>query len=125
MPLDRLLRTTTCLVTALMTAACAGGSPSAPSLTTPSAPAAAAMAPLKVQVDSVCAGRESNITVFVDAERIGVTNPGEPGVSRMVTVGSHQLSAVSERGTMWGPFPTTVGAAGQLERLGCTSFDAL
>jgi hypothetical protein len=125
MPVDRRILSTACVMTALTMAACAGGSPSAASLTAPSAPVASALAPLKVQVDSVCAGRESNITVFVDAERIGVTNPGEPGVSRMVTVGSHQLSALSERGTMWGPFPTSVGAAGKLERLGCVTFDAL
>jgi hypothetical protein len=125
MPGDRLVVITAWSVASLTVSACAGGSPSVPSVTAPSAPPAAVTAPLKVQVDAVCAGRELNITVFVDAERIGVTNPGEPGLSRMVTVGAHQLSAVSERGTMWGPFPTTVGAGGQLERLGCTSFDAL
>jgi hypothetical protein len=69
---------------------------------------AAATAPLNVQVDKLCSGQESQIRVFVDLEPIGVTNPGESGVSRMVTVGQHQLSAISQRGTQWGPFPTTV-----------------
>jgi hypothetical protein len=76
-------------------------------------------APLMIEVDKMCAGQESNIRVFIDAVQVGVTNPGEPGVSRLVTVGPHQLSARSDRGTLWGPFPTLVAAAGQLERLGC------
>ena len=63
--------------------------------------------------------------VIVDAVQVGVTNPGEQGVSRMVTVGEHQLSAISNRGTQWGPFPTTVSAAGRLERLGCMPADGL
>jgi hypothetical protein len=82
-------------------------------------------APLTVQVDQICAGRESNIKVLVDFVQIGVTNPGEPGVSLMVTVGGHQLSAVSQRGTLWGPFPAAVPAGGSIERLGCMPADAI
>lgn len=33
--------------------------------------------------------------------------------------------AVSQRGTQWGPFPTTVTAGGRVERLGCMPADAL
>ena len=82
-------------------------------------------APLTVQVDQICAGRESNIKVLVDSVQIGVTNPGDPGVSLMVTIGDHQLSAVSQRGTLWGPFPALVPAAGSIERLGCMPADAI
>ena len=111
-----------------MLSACAGDSrggagPVGP--TTLSSLPAALLATLNVQVDNVCAGRESNIRVFVDATLIGVTNPGEPGVSGTVTLGDHQLSAVSQRGTRWGPFPTTVTAGGTLERLGCMPADAI
>jgi len=82
-------------------------------------------APLTVQVDQICAGRESNIKVLVDSVQIGVTNPGDPGVSLMVTIGDHQLSAVSQRGTLWGPFPALVPAGGSIERLGCMPADAI
>ena len=82
-------------------------------------------APLTIEVDNVCAGQESNIRIFIDAVQVGVTNPGEPGVSRLVTVGSHLLSARSDRGTMWGPFPTLVAAAGQVDRLGCMPVSGL
>jgi hypothetical protein len=57
--------------------------------------------------------------------QIGETNPGEPGISSIVTVGAHQLSAVSQRGTLWGPFPATVPAGGSIERLGCMPADAI
>jgi hypothetical protein len=108
----------TFVVTSIFASACGGDrqtvmSPAAPSLDV------GLTAPLKIEVDKVCAGQESNIRVFIDAVEVGVTNPGEPGVSRLVTVGSHQLSARSDRGTLWGPYPTLVAAAGQLERLGC------
>jgi hypothetical protein len=115
----------TCVITSMLASACAGDrqtmtSPAAPTLETVGPTAA-----LMVEVDKMCAGQETNIRVFIDAVQVGVTNPGEPGVSRLVTVGSHQLSARSERGTMWGPFPTLVAAAGQLERLGCMPADGL
>ncbi len=80
---------------------------------------------LLVQVDQLCVGRETDIRVFVDYVPIGVTNPGETGVSRMVAIGEHQLSAVSQEGTLWGPFPTTVLPDGRLERLGCMPPDAI
>lgn len=89
----------------------------------PAEPSATAL--LRVQVDNVCAGRESDIRVFVDSAPIGVTNPGQPGVSRVVAVGEHELSAVSQRGTLWGPFPTNVSNDGRLERLGCMPPDAI
>jgi hypothetical protein len=115
----------TCVITSMLASACAGDrqtmtSPAAPTLET-----AGPTAALMVEVDKICAGQEANIRVFIDAVPVGVTNPGEPGVSRLVTVGPHQLSARSERGTMWGPFPTLVAAAGQLERLGCMPADGL
>ena len=50
---------------------------------------------------------------------------GEPGVFQLVSVGEHQLSAVSQRGARWGPFPTTVAEGGTLERLGCMPADAI
>ena len=107
----------------LIASGCAGGAgPIAPTVSL--APATPTV-PLVVQVDNVCAGRESNIKVFVDSVQIGVTNPGESGVSWMVTVGDHQLSAVSQRGTLWGPFPATVPAGGSIERLGCMPADAI
>jgi hypothetical protein len=91
-----------------------------PSATGPTASSPApATAPLTVLVDRNCQGQESQIRVYVDLQPIGLTNPGEMGVSQMVTVGQHQLSAISQRGTQWGPFPTTVSADGQIERLGC------
>ena len=115
----------TFVILSMFASACAGDrqtvmSPAAPTLET-----VMPTASLMVEVDKVCAGQETNIRVFIDAVQVGVTNPGEPGVSRVVTVGSHQLSARSERGTMWGPFPTLVAAAGQLERLGCMPADGL
>ena len=127
MPRRTVFPATSFLAAALIVSSCAGDAPSgagpiAPtSLPTP--PVATAM--LRVQVDTICTGRESNIREFVDLVPIGVTNPGEPGVSQMVTVGDHQLSAVSQRGTQWGPFPTTVTAGGDLERLGCMPADAI
>jgi hypothetical protein len=123
MPVQRLLPAAAFLVTVLVSASCARGSasPGAPSvLSTPES-----TAPLTVQVDQICAGREANIKVLVDFVQIGVTNPGDPGVSLMVTVGDHQLSAVSQRGTLWGPFPATVPAGGSIERLGCMPADAI
>ena len=85
----------------------------------------AATAPLMIQVDTICAGRESEIRVYVDLVLVGVTNPGEAGVSETVTVGEHQLSAISQRGTLWGPFPTTVAAGGRMERLGCVPAEGI
>jgi hypothetical protein len=123
MPVHRFLSAAASLVAALIVTACAPGasSPAAPSaLATPEP-----TAPLVVQVDEICAGRESNIRVLVDSVQIGVTNPGDPGVSLMVAVGAHQLSAVSQRGTLWGPFPATVPAGGRVERLGCMPADAI
>ena len=121
MPVHRTFRTITCLAGSVMLSACAG--PALPT-TVPASPTGP-VALLVIQVDSICAGRESNIRVFVDAALIGVTNPGEPGVSGTVTLGDHQLSAVSQRGTKWGPFPATVTAAGSVERLGCMPADAI
>ncbi len=127
MPARRTLFTTTCLAATLMLTACAGdahngASPVAPTVTIG---APASTAPLSVQVDKICAGREMEIRVFIDAVSIGVTNPGEPGVTRVVTVGEHTVAAISQRGTQWGPFPTTVAAGGLVERLGCMPADAL
>ena len=111
-----------------MASACAGDAPNGAgplSPTTLTATQAIPMATLTVQVDTICAGRESNIHVFVDLVSIGVTNPGEPGVTAMPPIGAHQLSAVSQRGTRWGPFPTTVTADGGVERLGCMPADGI
>lgn len=121
MPAHRPLLTLVAVLSSVVLGACSGAStaPSAAATTVLASPAGAATAPLMVQVDKVCAGQESNITVFVDAVQVGVTNPGDPGVSRMVTVGEHQLSAISQRGTQWGPFPTIVNPGGRVERLGC------
>jgi hypothetical protein len=124
MPSHRLL-TCVVLVSSLGLAACANSGGESSALAPTAVPSGAVTAPLQVQVDSVCSGQESEIRVFVDREPIGVTNPGEPGVSRIVSVGEHQLSAISQRGTQWGPFPTTVGAAGRVERLGCMPAAAL
>ena len=127
MPVARPFLPTFCLAGAVVVSACAGDSrgagPTSP--TTVASPPTAPVALLVIQVDSICAGRESDIRVFVDAALIGVTNPGEPGVSGTVTLGDHQLSAVSQRGTKWGPFPATVTAAGSIERIGCMPADAL
>ena len=124
MPGFRPLFTTAALAIVLISPGCAdgGGSLIAPSALSTPAPATA---PLTVQVDQICAGRESNVRVLIDFVQIGETNPGEPGVSLMVTVGDHQLSAVSQRGTLWGPFPATVPAGGSIERLGCMPADAI
>jgi hypothetical protein len=125
MPVHRTLVAAASLAGSIILSACAGDPHSAASLTAPTAQSAAATAPLSVQVDAICAGRESNIAVYVDAVQVGVTNPGEPGVSRMVTVGEHQLSAISQRGTQWGPYSTTVAASGRVERLGCMPVNGL
>lgn len=126
MSIPRSLLTIVCVASFALTA-CAGGSQIGASSTAPSAVGAAPIqtAPLTVQVDRVCAGRESDIRVFVDQAPIGVTNPGDAGLSRMVTVGEHQLSAISQRGTQWGPFSTAVDAAGRVERLGCLPSDGI
>ena len=125
MPSHRLLLTFVALVSSLGLPACANSAREGSALAPTAVPAAALTAPLQVQVDSVCRGQESQIRVFVDREPIGVTNPGDSGVSRMVTVGEHRLSAISQRGTQWGPFPTTVNPGGRVERLGCMPADAL
>ena len=106
---------------AWLVSAC-GNAPAAPT-PMPAEPSVNAL--LLVQVDGLCEGRESDIRVFVDSVPIGVTNPGQPGVSRMVPVGEHELSAVSRRGTLWGPFPTRVSNDGRVERLGCMPPDAI
>lgn len=126
MPVHRLLVTPVCIVCTLTLAACAGDArvgPTSPTLL--AAPQGGPTARLTVQVDAICAGRESNIRVFVDLVSIGVTNPGDPGLSQMVAIGDHQLSAVSQRGTRWGPFPTTVIPGGRVERLGCMPADGI
>ena len=115
----------TIVVTSMLASACGGDRQTVMGPAAPTLDVVGLTAPLLIEVDKVCAGQESNIRVFIDAVQVGVTNPGEPGVSRLVTVGSHQLSARSDRGTMWGPFPTLVAAAGQLERLGCMPASAL
>jgi hypothetical protein len=125
MPGHRTLVTVACVACSIIVSACAGDPQHTASLTAPTLQASSATAPLMVQVDKVCAGRESEIRVFVDALPIGVTNPGEPGVSRMVTIGDHLLSAISKRGTLWGPYPAGVTAAGRVERLGCLPPDAI
>ncbi len=116
-------RAVAALLIALIASAC-GNAPDAPT-PLPAAASATASALLLVQVDKLCVGRETDIRVFVDYVPIGVTNPGETGVSRMVAIGEHQLSAVSQEGTLWGPFPTTVLPDGRLERLGCMPPDAI
>ena len=108
MPVHRPFLATVCLAGSLGLSGCAGGAQNTGSLTAPTALTTAA---LVVQVDAICSGQESNIRVYIDLVPIGVTNPGDPGVSETVTIGEHQLSAVSQRGTMWGPFPTTVVAS--------------
>ena len=105
MPGPRTLIIAACLTASVVVSACAGGTQNSASLTAPTAQTTIATAPLSVQV--------------------GVTNPGEPGVSRLVAVGEHQLSAISQRGTQWGPFRTTVTADGRVERLGCMPANGL
>jgi hypothetical protein len=118
-------RAVAALLIALIASAC-GNAPDAPTpLPAAASATASATALLLVQVDKLCVGRETDIRVFVDYVPIGVTNPGETGVSRMVAIGEHQLSAVSQEGTLWGPFPTTVLPDGRLERLGCMPPDAI
>jgi hypothetical protein len=125
MPGHRTFVTVACFACSIALSACAGDPQHTVSPTAPTLQATSATAPLMVQVDKICAGQESEIRVFVDALPIGVTNPGEDGVSRMVTIGDHLLSAVSQRGTLWGPYPARVTAAGRVERLGCLPPDAL
>jgi hypothetical protein len=120
MPIHRALLIAFSLAGSLLTAACGGGAADA----SPIAPGAVLVssrevAPLTVQVDRICDGQESQIRVFIDAQSIGMTNPGEAGVRVLVTVGEHKLSAISQRGTQWGPYPTVVTSDGDLERLGC------
>jgi hypothetical protein len=115
------IRAVAAFLAALFALAC-GNAPGAP---TPLATTPITTALLRVQVDTLCAGRETDIRVFVDHVPIGVTNPGQAGVSRMVAIGEHQLSAASQEGTLWGPFPTTVEPDGRLERLGCMPPDAI
>jgi len=110
------------VVLALFFVSACGTAPIAP---TPALAEPSPTALLRVQVDSLCAGRESDIRVFVDSVQIGVTNPGQDGVSRTVTVGEHELSAVSQRRTLWGPFPIHVSNDGGLERLGCLPPDGI
>jgi hypothetical protein len=119
------IRTPTRAVAAVLTAVFASACGNAPGAPTPLPTTPAATALLMVQVDKVCEGRESDIRVFVDHVPIGVTNPGQAGVSLTVAIGEHQLSAVSQEGTLWGPFPTTVLPDGRLERLGCMPPDAI
>ncbi len=127
MPVRRTLLTIVCLAISLLLTACVGDAHNGAGPVAPAAATAAPFptAPLSVQVDKICAGREMEIRVFIDAVPIGVTNPGEPGVTRVVTVGEHTVAAISQRGTEWGPFPTTVAAGGLVERLGCMPADAL
>jgi hypothetical protein len=115
----------TASLAAMLALSACGQNGAGPMTPTPFQASSAITAPLTVQVDEICAGRESNIKVLVDFVQIGVTDPGTPGVSSMVTVGDHQLSAVSQRGTLWGPFPATVPAGGSIERLGCMPADAI
>lgn len=125
MPAHRPLLAIVAVISSLVLSACANAAGDRSVIAPTALQAPPATAPLNVQVDALCSGQESQIRVFVDREPIGVTNPGEPGVSRMVTVGEHQLSAISQRGTQWGPFPTTVNPGGRVERLGCMPADAL
>jgi hypothetical protein len=113
------------VLAAMLALSACGQNGAAPLTPTPLQASSEITAPLTVQVDQICAGRESNIKVLVDFVQIGVTNPGDPGVSLTVTVGEHQLSAVSQRGTLWGPFSATVPAGGSIERLGCMPPDAI
>jgi hypothetical protein len=115
----------TASLAAMLALSACGQNGAGPATPTPFQASSEITAPLTVQVDEICAGRESNIKVLVDFVQIGVTDPGTPGVSLMVTVGDHQLSAVSQRGTLWGPFPATVPAGGSIERLGCMPADAI
>jgi hypothetical protein len=67
MPESRPLLTTACLTACLILSACAGDPGGAASATAPTAVVIpAATASLVVQVDKICAGRESNVRVFVD-----------------------------------------------------------
>ena len=127
MPVRRTFLTIAGLAISLPLTACVGvahngAGPVAPTIDTA---IPAPTAPLSVQVAKICAGREMEIRVFIDAVSIGVTNPGDPGVTRVVTVGEHTVAAITQRGTEWGPFPTTVAAGGLVERLGCMPSDAL
>jgi hypothetical protein len=124
MPTHRLL-VTTAVASSFALSACAGAAGDGSVIAPTASQTPAVTAPLNVQVDKLCSGQESQIRVFVDREPIGVTNPGESGVSSIVTVGEHQLSAISQRGTQWGPFPITVNSGGRVERLGCMPADAL
>jgi hypothetical protein len=80
-------------------------------------------APLTVQVDQVCAGRESNIKVLIDFVQIGVANPGEPGVSLMVRSAIIR-SPPSHGGARCGD-RSRRPAGGSIERLGCMPADAI
>ena len=105
------------LVAGLGLAACSGAGPATPALVPPVA--VSQTAPLMIRIDGSCAGRESHVQVFVDRVPIGVVNPGDNGLFAIVTVGSHELSAQSQQGTQWGPFPTSVLPDGGVETLGC------
>ena len=109
--------TAACLAAALGLQACSGAGPAGPALVPPAA--VSPTATLMIRIDDSCAGRESHVQVFVDHVPIGVANPGDNGLSAIVTVGGHELSAQSQQGTQWGPFPTSVSPDGDVETLGC------
>jgi hypothetical protein len=69
---------------------------------TPNCINASGMTLLTLTVDSGCNGYVSNISIYVNNELIGVTQPGY-SVSKLIPIGNAQIYAKSENGWTWGP----------------------
>jgi hypothetical protein len=78
---------------------------------------------LHVAADLSTCFRVTTIAISVDGVLQGVVNPGDGGVSEMVTIGGHTVSAVgllAVGGTeTWKPFTVNVPAAGFNDTLTC------
>jgi hypothetical protein len=104
----------------LVAAGCSGSNtPTAP---TPPPPTTAT---LVVKVDIACNIRNiQSADVYVDSNWMGVAHAGDSGISEVVSIGNHSITAESYYangvlGYYWGPLNVAVPAAGLLETLRC------
>ena len=114
--------TTLLLGSAFLATACSGNGSSSPAAPTTPTPTTAT---LSVKLEAICRARSIlSADVYVDSNWLGVASAGDSGVSEVVYIGNHNLTAEAyfANGVLaskWGPTTEAVSAGGYTETLRC------
>ena len=99
------------LISGVLLSSCSDDDPTGPSEST--------KAVIRVFVNENCEGGASNIKVYIDDLYVGMTQPGSTGITKQMSVGNHEIYAVSQEGVVWSLFTVYLPENGLDQRLSC------